>query len=42
MKEECCGVKCISPRPVKFSPEDKYGNYRREEKKKDLKKKGLY
>jgi len=42
LKETCCKVKTISPKPAKFSPEDKYGNYRRAEKKKVLVKEGLY
>jgi len=42
LKEECCSVKTISPKPPRFSPEDKYGEYRREEKKKVLKKEGLF
>jgi H/ACA ribonucleoprotein complex subunit 3 len=31
LKESCskCKVKTINPRPAKFSPEDKYGKYRR-------------
>ena len=32
----------ISPKPPKFSPQDKYGHYRREQKKPELKEKGLY
>ena len=32
--EECtCGHKRIEPKPPKYSPEDKYGRYRREAKK---------
>ena len=44
LKEKCsrCQVKTISSKPPKFSPINKYGNYRREEKKKELKEKGLY
>ncbi|MBI2148400.1 ribosome biogenesis protein [Candidatus Woesearchaeota archaeon] len=30
---ECSG-KCLSPKPAKFSPEDKYGYYRLSYKKK--------
>tara|TARA_Y100000310_G_C20378689_1_gene667007 strand:- start:591 stop:770 length:180 start_codon:yes stop_codon:yes gene_type:complete len=43
LEESCskCGEKTILPKPAKYSPEDKYGNYRREEKKKDLKNSGL-
>lgn len=44
LKEICpkCQTKTISPKPPKFSPEDKYGEYRRKEKKIILKEKGLY
>lgn len=30
-KEEClkCNIKTMNPNPPKFSPEDKYGEYRR-------------
>ena len=42
MQDKCCGVKTISPKPAKFSPENKYGKYRRAEKKKLLEKEGLY
>jgi H/ACA ribonucleoprotein complex subunit 3 len=36
-----CGSKSILPVPAKWSPEDKYGKYRREVKKEELKEKGL-
>lgn len=30
LKEECnCGIKTITVRPAKWSPEDKWGEYRR-------------
>jgi H/ACA ribonucleoprotein complex subunit 3 len=31
LKDKCpkCGSPTVSPRPPKFSPEDKYGKYRR-------------
>ncbi len=29
MKEQCCGGATLIPRPPKYSPEDKYGAYRR-------------
>ncbi|HLD05834.1 MAG TPA: nucleolar RNA-binding Nop10p family protein [Candidatus Nanoarchaeia archaeon] len=30
LSESCpCGGKRVSPRPPKYSPEDKYGHYRR-------------
>ena len=43
LKEICpkCGSKSISPKPAKFSPEDKYGKYRRKIKKEILVKEGL-
>jgi H/ACA ribonucleoprotein complex subunit 3 len=34
LKETCsCGEKAITTKPAKFSPEDKYGKYRRIAKK---------
>ena len=42
LKEICkCSSKAVTPRPAKYSPEDKYGKYRREVKKENLIKKGL-
>ncbi|MDP3990267.1 MAG: RNA-protein complex protein Nop10 [archaeon] len=43
LKDICqkCGAKTIQPKPPKYSPEDKYGQYRREEKKQEFKDKGL-
>ena len=36
LKEVCiCGGKTISPRPAKYSPEDKYAKYRRIAKKEE-------
>jgi len=32
MKEEHCGKKTLNPKPPKYSPEDKYGMYRRKAK----------
>lgn len=32
MKEACCGSATLIPRPPKYSPEDKYGEYRRKAK----------
>jgi len=29
-----CGGKCLTPKPAKFSPEDKYSKYRLDYKKK--------
>ena len=42
--EECpvCKSKAVLPKPPKFSLIDKYARFRRETKKEDLKKKGLY
>lgn len=36
LKDHCpkCDNKTISPKPAKFSPEDKFGKYRREYKEK--------
>jgi len=44
IKETCpkCKTKTISTKPAKFSPQDKYGEYRRKEKKQTLKEKKLY
>lgn len=36
-----CGAKTIVPGPAKWSPDDKYGTYRRQAKREELKKKGL-
>lgn len=33
MKEKHCNEKALSPKPAKYSPEDKYGKYRRIAKK---------
>lgn len=35
LKQMCpkCNNKCISPKPAKFSPEDKYGEWRRKAKR---------
>ncbi len=41
MKDACCGRKTINPKPMKFSPEDAYGKYRREAKKPELKMRDL-
>jgi rRNA maturation protein Nop10 len=41
MDTECCGTKTISRIPPKYSPEDKYGKYRREVKAEARKKEGL-
>ena len=37
MKEHCpkCNTKTSAPKPAKFSPEDKYGDYRRKAKKQE-------
>ena len=34
LKQECpnCSSSTVSPRPAKYSPEDKYGDYRRRAK----------
>ena len=42
MKEACsCSGKAITPKPGKFSPEDKYAQYRRKAKIDDFKKRDL-
>jgi len=42
MKQVCeCGGKAVLSKPPKYSPEDKYGHYRRKVKKPELIKKGL-
>ncbi len=42
MSESCeCGGKAVTPKPPKYSPEDKYAEYRRKVKKDDLIKKNL-
>jgi len=40
MKEHCpnCSAKALSPKPPKYSPEDKYGHYRRIVKEEERKK----
>lgn len=39
LREVCprCGSKATDPRPARFSPEDHYGQYRRDLKRKDAK-----
>ena len=42
MEESCkCGAKAFIVKPPKYSPEDKYGSYRRKVKKQELIKGGL-
>ena len=42
MKETCtCGGKAITSKPPKYSPEDKYGSYRRTAKNEEFSKRGL-
>ena len=42
MKNVClCGGKALTPKPAKFSVEDKYGAYRRKAKTDLFKKEGL-
>ncbi|MEM4268366.1 MAG: RNA-protein complex protein Nop10 [Candidatus Woesearchaeota archaeon] len=36
-----CGKDAFSPRPPKYSPEDKYAKYRRKAKENELRAKGL-
>jgi H/ACA ribonucleoprotein complex subunit 3 len=38
LRQDCeCGGKRVSPKPAKYSPEDKYGAYRRAAKKAEAK-----
>ena len=43
MKEQCdaCQVSTVESKPPKYSPEDKYGRYRREAKEQEYRNKGL-
>ena len=42
MNESCkCGGKAAAVKPPKYSPEDKYGGYRRTAKKQMLEKEGI-
>jgi rRNA maturation protein Nop10 len=43
MKQECdkCKKKTVRPKPAKYSPKDKYAEYRRKAKKQTLIKKDL-
>jgi len=42
LNEKCrCGGMAVTPKPAKYTPEDKYGKYRREAKKDSLTKKGF-
>ena len=41
MQTEHCNTKTIDVKPAKYSPEDKYGKYRREVKKEQLKEEGI-
>ena len=42
LKEKClCKGKALTTKPAKFSPEDKYGSYRRKAKFEQLKREGL-
>ncbi|MBD3202939.1 RNA-protein complex protein Nop10 [Candidatus Woesearchaeota archaeon] len=41
LSEKCsCKKKAVSPKPPKFSPEDKYAKYRRKAKREEWEKKG--
>ena len=44
LKKTCskCSKETIQPLPPKYSPEDKYGDYRRKTKKKEWVEKGFY
>ena len=41
MQEQHCGKKTITTRPPKYSPDDKYKDYRRKAKRAGLEEKGL-
>jgi len=41
IKQECCSGETVKPMPAKYSPDDKYGKYRRKVKLPELKKSGL-
>ena len=42
MKDVCaCGEKTIQPKPPKYSPEDRYSDYRRKVKEEKLIQEGL-
>lgn len=42
LKEKCdCGGSATTPKPAKFSPDDKYAKYRRSVKKEMYRKEGL-
>ncbi|MEM2131618.1 MAG: RNA-protein complex protein Nop10 [Candidatus Woesearchaeota archaeon] len=42
LSENCpfCNEKTIQPKPAKYSPDDKYGDYRRQVKEPERKEKG--
>jgi H/ACA ribonucleoprotein complex subunit 3 len=41
LNEECCATKTSPVIPMRYSPEDKYGQYRRKAKEEERKKQGL-
>jgi H/ACA ribonucleoprotein complex subunit 3 len=43
MEQICpkCKSPAVNPKPAKYSPDDKYGSYRRQAKKEQLKQEGL-
>jgi H/ACA ribonucleoprotein complex subunit 3 len=42
LKEQCsCGAAAVHPKPAKFSVDDKYADYRRQAKKRELEEKGF-
>jgi len=41
MKEDCCSIKTLPVAPMRYSPEDKYGQYRRKAKEEERKKQGV-
>lgn len=41
MKETCCSTKSVRAMPPKYSPDDRYADYRREAKMEQFKERGL-
>lgn len=35
LQEECCSQKTTKPQPPKYSPQDRYGEYRRKAKRRE-------
>lgn len=41
MKEVCCSGKTLAPKPLKYSPDDKFSSYRRKAKLNEYANRGL-